>query len=304
MGIDVYISPSTQPHYRVPGGGSEQSIQRAIGAHLEAALRRCGISCYLSQWTGEGRYVQAAQESNRLGARYHFSLHSDGLDGPRGVTANWTHSIVFPGAREARRVAVLIEEELKAATGWPSRGVVERSDLYELSATDAHAILTESGFHTNPTQAALMRTNPGLFAEAYCRAFCRALGRTYIPAGGKLDKQTLPGVPTPPAKTQEEPEVSAQDVWMYGVHRPGDKNADKQGRVSALQELADAKTIAMRVDARLAVMEAALKALAEAKSIDPAPIVAAIEVAGRDAVAQLAASLDGVQATVTLGGPR
>ena len=300
----MYISPSTQPHYRVPGGGSEQSIQRAIGAHLEAALRRCGISCYLSQWTGEGRYVQAAQESNRLGARYHFSLHSDGLDGPRGVTANWTHSIVFPGAREARRVAVLIEEELKAATGWPSRGVVERSDLYELSATDAHAILTESGFHTNPTQAAVMRTNPGLFAEAYCRAFCRALGRTYIPAGGKLDKQPLPGIPTPPAKTQEEPEVSAQDVWMYGVRRPGDKNADKEGRVSALQELADAKTIAMRVDARLSVMEAALKALAEAKSIDPAPIVAAIEVAGRDAVAQLAASLDGVQATVTLGGPR
>ena len=304
MGIDVYISPSTQPHYRVPGGGSEQSIQRAIGAHLEAALRRCGISCYLSQWTGEGRYVQAAQESNRLGARYHFSLHSDGLDGPRGVTANWTHSIVFPGAREARRVAVLIEEELKAATGWPSRGVVERSDLYELSATNAHAILIESGFHTNPTQAAVMRTNPGLFAEAYCRAFCRALGRTYIPAGGKLDKQPLPGTPTPPAKTQEEPEVSAQDVWMYGVHRPGDKNADKKGRVSALQELADAKTIAIRVDARLSVMEAALKALAEAKSIDPAPIVAAIEVAGRDAVAQLAASLDGVQATVTLGGPR
>lgn len=304
MGIDVYISPSTQPHYRVPGGGSEQSIQRAIGAHLEAALRRCGISCYLSQWTGEGRYVQAAQESNRLGARYHFSLHSDGLDGPRGVTANWTHSIVFPGAREARRVAVLIEEELKAATGWPSRGVVERSDLYELSATDAHAILTESGFHTNPTQAAVMRTNPGLFAEAYCRAFCRALGRTYIPAGGKLDKQPLPGIPTPPAKTQEDPEVSAQDVWMYGVRRPGDKNADKEGRVSALQELADAKTIAIRVDARLSVMEAALKALAEAKSIDPAPIVAAIEVAGRDAVAQLAASLDGVQATVTLGGPR
>ena len=149
-----------------------------------------------------------------------------------------------------------------------------------------------------------MRTNPGLFAEAYCRAFCRALGRTYIPAGGKLDKQPLPGIPTPPAKTQEEPEVSAQDVWMYGVRRPGDKNADKEGRVSALQELADAKTIAMRVDARLAVMEAALKALAEAKSIDPAPIVAAIEVAGRDAVAQLAASLDGVQATVTLGGPR
>ena len=304
MGIDVYISPSTQPHYRVPGGGSEQSIQRAIGAHLEAALRRCGISCYLSQWTGEGRYVQAAQESNRLGARYHFSLHSDGLDGPRGVTANWTHSIVFPGAREARRVAVLIEEELKAATGWPSRGVVERSDLYELSATNAHAILTESGFHTNPTQAAVMRTNPGLFAEAYCRAFCRALGRTYIPAGGKLDKQPLPGIPTPPAKTQEEPEVSAQDVWMYGVRRPGDKNADKEGRVSALQELADAKTIAMRVVARLSVMEAALKALAGAKSIDPAPIVAAIEVAGRDAVAQLAASLDGVQATVTLGGPR
>lgn len=91
---------------------------------------------------------------------------------------------------------------------------------------------------------------------------------------------------------------------MYGVRRPGDKNADKEGRVSALQELADAKTIAMRVDARLSVMEAALKALAEAKSIDPAPIVAAIEVAGRDAVAQLAASLDGVQATVTLGGPR
>ena len=47
-------------------------------------------------------------------------------------------------------------------------------------------------------------------------------------------------------------------------------------------------------------MEAALKALAEAKSIDPTPIVAAVEAAGVAAVAQLAASLDGVQATVTL----
>ena len=56
----------------------------------------------------------------------------------------------------------------------------------------------------------------------------------------------------------------------------------------------------MRLDARLTIMEAALKALAEAKSIDPTPIVAAVEAAGVAAVAQLAASLDGVQATVTL----
>lgn len=171
--IDLYVSPSTQPGNPVTGGGTEQSVQYEIGKRLAANLRARGVTVHLSEWKREGEYVNAGIESNRLGARYHHALHSDASGSP---AADWTHSIVVPGAGEASRAAWIIQDELTREFGWPNRGVVTRTDLFELNETTAHAVLTESGFHTNPAQARMLREHPDRFADAYTRAWLRILG--------------------------------------------------------------------------------------------------------------------------------
>lgn len=62
------------------------------------------------------------------------------------------------------------------------------------------------------------------------------------------------------------------DVWRAtGVTRAADPNA-RDGKVSALQELADAKTLGLRNEARLATVEAAVGALSQAQGLDPAKV--------------------------------
>lgn len=66
------------------------------------------------------------------------------------------------------------------------------------------------------------------------------------------------------------PSKVAQAVWWESfVDRPG-------GDVAAMQELADAKTIAARSEARLVALSAALEALAVAKGVDPEKLSAMV----------------------------
>ena len=56
-------------------------------------------------------------------------------------------------------------EQLVATTGLASRGMKTRTDLYVLKHTVMPAALVEIGFLTNPTDVALMGSNPALFAQ-------------------------------------------------------------------------------------------------------------------------------------------
>jgi len=50
-------------------------------------------------------------------------------------------------------------------TGLRDRGMKVRPSLYVLKRTRMPAVLAEIGFISNPGDAALMRDNPGLFAQ-------------------------------------------------------------------------------------------------------------------------------------------
>lgn len=80
-------------------------------------------------------------------------------------------------------------------------------------------------------------------------------GPTFSAVLKALDERTLPEV--------------AREVWATNVRR-GDV------KVSALQELADAKTIAIRLEAQNSALTAAVGALAVANGVDPETLTAAI----------------------------
>ena len=76
-------------------------------------------------------------------------------------------------------------------------------------------------------------------------------------------------------------------VWAKPVIRDGKP-------ISALQELADTKTIALRTEAKMSGLLSAIQALATNQGQDPAAIQAAVEAGVKNALA-------GLTATVTIG---
>jgi N-acetylmuramoyl-L-alanine amidase len=61
-------------------------------------------------------------------------------------------------------LAESILTELTLVTGFRNRGVVLRPGLYVLRRTAMPSVLIELGFISNPEEAELMATSPGLFA--------------------------------------------------------------------------------------------------------------------------------------------
>ena len=105
-------------------------------------------------------------EANRWGADYFISLHTNAAS---SSSARGAEAYVYDRSSRAYDFARDILTSLTAITGLRDRGVASRPGLYVLRKTRMPATLLELGFITNPTDAALMRDDPGLFAEGIYR---------------------------------------------------------------------------------------------------------------------------------------
>ena len=67
-------------------------------------------------------------------------------------------------------------EELSEATGLRDRGMKVRPGLYVLRRTNMPAVLVEIGFISNPSDAALMDSDPALFARGIYNGIVEFIG--------------------------------------------------------------------------------------------------------------------------------
>ena len=186
MAIRIYIDQGHNP--AAPNAGAEgnglreQDITYRVGTELAALLRANGnFDVRLSRPTPEtqlgssnaGSLASRVSEANMWGADYFISIHTNAADSSQ---ANGTEQLVFRTAGPAYRLAEAIGTSLSEATGLRNRGVVARPGLYVLRRTAMPAVLSELGFITNPTEAALMRDRPDLFAEGVYRGILNYLG--------------------------------------------------------------------------------------------------------------------------------
>jgi N-acetylmuramoyl-L-alanine amidase len=100
--------------------------------------------------------------ANNWGADYFISLHANASSIP---TASGTEAFVYSTSSQAYPLAVEIVRGVSEATGELNRGVSARPSLYVLRRTAMPATLVELGFITNPVEAEMMATNPGLYAQ-------------------------------------------------------------------------------------------------------------------------------------------
>jgi N-acetylmuramoyl-L-alanine amidase len=177
------IGPGSDVYKIKDGGGArgEAQVVLEIGFKLRAFLREQGYRVAMTRTDDEFTYgnrgnIARARFCNERDAAIMLRIHADGStdSGRHGAATlypawrrGWT-SDILPASR---RAAELVQERLVAATGAADLGLVRRADLTGFNWADIPAILVETGFMTNPAEAARLRD------PDYQRRVARGLAR-------------------------------------------------------------------------------------------------------------------------------
>ncbi len=174
MAIKIYIDQGHNPENPNAGaegnGLREQDIVYPIGVELaallnanpefEARLSRPTPTTQLGSTNSESLRLRVS-DANSWGADYFISLHTNAAS----PSANGVEGFAYSRPSRAFELGEDILDSLSEVTGLRNRGMQVRTNLYVLRKTAMPAVLIELGFITNPTEAALMRDNPSLFAR-------------------------------------------------------------------------------------------------------------------------------------------
>ena len=112
-------------------------------------------------------------DANTWGADLFLSLH---CNASVDASASGSEALVFSRFGTSYSIAEVLLTALTEATGLRNRGVLIRPGLYVLRRTRMPAVLLELGFITNPSDAALLRDNPVLFAQGIYNGIVRYYG--------------------------------------------------------------------------------------------------------------------------------
>ena len=171
----IYIDQGHNPsgfNTGAEGNGlREQDITYEVGVRLAELLRRSGnYQVRLSRnspnevlgTSNSSSLRQRVTDANAWGADYFISIHTNASTdrSARGVEA-----YSYSRGTQAFELGESIVEDLVAVTGFPDRGMMVRPGLYVLKKTAMPAVLVEIGFISNPTEAAVMESDPSLFAR-------------------------------------------------------------------------------------------------------------------------------------------
>ena len=170
----------------------ENEFNRAVVKYLAEALKRCGFDVLLVAPTDEDTPLATrVSRANNANADAYVSKHYNALGSIWQTKAKGLVTIIHYNHQSKTKVlANNVHEELwklHSDHNCTNYGVRTDTDisgysLYVLRNTKMPAILTESGFMDNMTEAVdMLDTNfQQADAEATCKGLCKAFGVTYV----------------------------------------------------------------------------------------------------------------------------
>lgn len=186
MATRIYIDQGHNPESPNAGaegnGLREQDLVFRIGIELAALLNaNPKFETKLSRPTADTQLGTSnatslrvrVDDANTWGADLFLSLH---CNSSAVTAASGSEALVYQNPSTAYNIAEILLQTLTQATGLRNRGVLVRPGLYVLRRTAMPAVLLELGFISNPSDAALLRDNPRLFAQGIYNGLVRYYG--------------------------------------------------------------------------------------------------------------------------------
>ncbi len=182
----IYIDQGHNPENPNAGaegnGLLEQNITYRVGIELAELLRQNpDYEVRLSRPTpttslgnSNSTSLRArVEDANAWGADYFISIHTNASENPQ---AGGVEAFAYSRPSRAFSLGEDIVQNISEITGLNDRGMKVRPGLYVLRRTNMPAVLVELGFITNPSEAALMNSNPELFARGIYNGIIEYLG--------------------------------------------------------------------------------------------------------------------------------
>lgn len=157
-GRTIVVDPGhggRDPGTQGPGGVEEKALTLAMARHLKAVLEAAGARVVLTREDDRfvGLYERAAV-ADAAGADAFVSIHVNASD-YRSIRGVETYH--YPGAPLGTKLAQAVQRRLVEATRRPDRGV-HAEDFVVVREPRVPAILVETGYLTNPGEAAVIVT--------------------------------------------------------------------------------------------------------------------------------------------------
>ena len=155
----------------VYGKYTEAGLMLPITKAAVKYLRASGVTVLSDADQNNNRnMVSDVSWANREGVELYVSIHCDYSGAPSGVMPLYVSD-------RGKKIAVALNNAIKAEIGIRSRGVIRRSDLYELNATNMAACILETG--AIKRDLPLLRDRADQYGKAIAKGLCKHLGVTF-----------------------------------------------------------------------------------------------------------------------------
>ena len=184
----LYLSPSTQEFNPYVNQGNEEFWMNALADAMEPYLRASGINVTRNDPSKTVSNSIRMSNAGTYGA--HLALHSNAAPASLAGRLRGIDLYYYPGKREARRLAELLQQNLEVIYPLPDQvDVVTTTSLAEVRDTKAPAVLAELGYHDNLEDARWVQDQLQEIARSLSVSVCEYFGLPF-----QLPKQERPAI--------------------------------------------------------------------------------------------------------------
>lgn len=150
------------------GGNNEAALMLPITKAAVKYLRSWGVSVISDADNNNNKNMIAdCAWSDKWGADVYVSVHCDYYKAPSGVMPLYVST-------KGKQLATCLNNAVKSGMGMKSRGVVKRTDLYELNYPDAISCILETG--SIKADISILKNKTDAYGKCIAKGICDYLG--------------------------------------------------------------------------------------------------------------------------------
>lgn len=169
--MKIYLSPSSQKDNKYKTGNTtEAAVCEKIAKAAETALKRNGYT--VKRGSINSTITERIKESNDWGADVHQPIHTNAGGG------DGTLVMCYTGCTGNKYVKNVYNSVAALSPG-KDDGIKVRTDLAEITDTEAMCVYLECEFHDDAELAEWIIGHTTEIGEAIAKGYCNADGKTY-----------------------------------------------------------------------------------------------------------------------------